>query len=174
MTRIPVPPVPREPIASFADASAYAALAHHLAAPETRGVGAWCGDPEILRLACLEKLRRDGPRARAGKGFTVSFIAWPGTTLPWAAPLVRFWDEGLGRGWNLYIFAFHPYLLLRIVEQGFGPARVFTPFPLPARLPGYACELVAGHAFCVAEPGVPALSDAERACWEACLPAELR
>jgi len=174
MTRNPRPPVPATPEPAPASPEAYAAFARCLALPEITGVGAWTNDREILRLTCLEKLRRDGPRARAGRGFVVSFIGLSSGAPAWTDGLVQFWDEGLGPGWNLYVFGGHPLGLWRIVEVGWGAPRIFTPCALPARLPGYRCELAPGYAWCIEEATAPPLTQAEAERWAACAPADLR
>jgi hypothetical protein len=167
-------PIPGTPISTQASPEAYAAFARYLALPDTSGIGAWTGDPEILRLACLEKLRRDGPRARAGRGFVVSFIGLGSGAPAWADGRVQFWDEGLGPGWNLYVFGHHPFALLNIVEAGFGPPCIFTAYPLPARLPGYRCELTEDYSWCLEDTTTPPLTQTETERWLACAPAEFR
>ena len=156
--------IPDTAVSTTFHPDAYAALSTWLTSPEVTGVGAWVRDREILRRVCLEKIRRDGPDANDESGFVASFIG--NLTAPWAEELVNFWYEGLGTGWNLWINGENPSVVFGSIQAGARPELIFTPFPLPARIPDYRCELHSHWAFCRYDTAAGKLTAAEQAIWD--------
>ena len=158
------PALPQSPAATTYRPEVYQAFADLLASRDVIGVGANVWDLEIFRLACCEKIRRDGPLATAETGFVASFIAH--IRPPWAAGLVTFWHEGLGPGWNLLVNDDAPSnLLARILFRPYIPF-VFALFKIPVRLPGFDCEIHDDYTICMNNDRAPLLSADERAIWE--------
>lgn len=158
--------VPNEPsgAASCYSPTAYEAFARQLAKDEVRGVGASIRDEEILRLVCLEKVRRDGPLGGFNQGFIANFLA--NVDASWADGRVAFFDEGLGYGWNLRVTEEHPVLILERVLANPGAAWLFAFSRMSARLPGYDCEIHDDYTVCRYNADAPGLSASERMLWE--------
>lgn len=157
-------PIPTSPVSAKYRPEVYQVFAEILANPKITGVGANVWDPEILRLACLEKVRRDGSLATSGSGLVLNFLAH--IRAPWAEGRVKFWHEGLGFGWNLLVNDDAPSkLLTRILFRPYY-SFVFALFKIPARLPGFDCEIHDDYTICLNNDRAQPLSADERAIWE--------
>jgi hypothetical protein len=157
--------IPSDPVAAIYRPQVYQAFVECIASPQICGVGANVQDLEILRLACLEKLKRDGVASKEGEGFILNFLA--NVKAPWAKDLVTFWDEGLGIGWNLLVNDDSAIRLLeRIAFRPYRKMQIFTLFPLPARPPGFDCELHEDYAVCRYSDNAEPLTSDEKAAWE--------
>ncbi len=158
-----LPKVPNRPLASKYRPEVYRAFSALISTPNVYGIGANVRDVEILRLACLEKVRRNGPHAKFRRGFKLNFLANVGAD--WAEDRVLFWDEGLGYQWNLLVNDECPSLLLsRTLFAGNRPY-IFAFFKIPARLPGADCEIHDDYTICRRNDKAAPLSDAEKAIW---------
>jgi hypothetical protein len=160
-----LPKVPSHPLATNYRPEAYRAFSALISNPDVYGIGANVRDLEILRIACLEKVRRDGPRAKFRRGFKLNFLAniWA----DWAEDRVLFWDEGLGRQWNLLVNDECPALLLtRTLHLG-TCQNTFAFFKIPARLPGADCEIHDDYTICRRNELAPPLTEEEKALWDA-------
>jgi hypothetical protein len=157
--------VPSDPVATNYRPQVYQAFSQAISSPDVVGVGANVCDLEILRLACIEKLKRDGSAANRKSGFTLNFLA--NLHSPWSEELVIFWSEGLGIGWNLLV---NDDSAIRLLERiAFRPSRniqIFTLFPLPARPPGFDCELHEDFAVCRYNGNAEPLTSIEKTAWE--------
>lgn len=166
MTSITLHPVPNVPVSHRYRPSVYQAFANLIQSPDIFGIGANVLDLEILRLACLEKVRRDGPNAKCDpdSGFLLNFLA--NIRAPWADDRVLYWDEGLGYHWNLLVFeAPLPQLLSATLFHGTWPY-IFAFYPLPARLPGTDWENHDDYAICRRNDAAPPLTKEEKARWD--------
>ncbi len=159
-----LPEIPNTALATKYRPEVYQAFSDLIASPEISGIGANVRDIEILRLSCLEKVRRDGADATSNSGFQLNFLA--NLSADWAADRVQFWDEGLGRGWNLLVNDDGPTILLtRVLAYGSFP-HVFALFPIPARLPRLDCEIHEDFTICHRNDQAPPLTSEEKAVWE--------
>ncbi len=160
-----LPKVPGAPLAANYRPEVYKAFSGLISNPEVFGIGANVRDIEILRLSCVEKVRRNGPHARSRRGFRLNFLAniWS----EWADERALFWDEGLGYQWNLLVNDEGPALLLsRVLFRGTSPY-VFAFFQIPARLPGADCEIHDDYSICRRNDHAPPLTAEEKAIWNA-------
>jgi hypothetical protein len=156
--------IPQLPVDRSCRPQVYEAFAKILTTSEIHGVGANVNDLEILRLACMEKVCRDLADARDGNGFVLNFLA--NVHAPWANDLVTFWHEGLGYGWNLLVNDGEPSdLLARILFRPHTPF-VFALFPIPARLPGFDCDVHEDFTFARYNKNALPLSLEERTAWQ--------
>ena len=160
-----LPEIPCAPLQRNYRPEVYEAFADLISSPDINGIGANVRDSEILRLACLEKVRRDGTLATYEVGFKLNFLAnlWA----DWAEERVQFWDEGLGHQWNLLVNDDSPALLLsRSLFAGTYPY-TFAFFKIPARLPAADCAIHADYTICRRNDQAPPLTEAEKDIWEA-------
>jgi len=166
MTSIILPPVPDTPVAHRYRPEVYQAFANLIQSPDFYGIGANVIDLEILRLACLEKVRREGTKARHDpeSGFRLNFLA--NIHAPWADERVLYWDEGLGYDWNLLVFEASPAILLQATLFHGPRPYIFALYPLPARLPGTDWENHNDYAICRRNDSAPPLTKDEKALWD--------
>lgn len=167
MTSISLPPIPPEPVSQIYRPEVYQAFADLIKSPEIKGIGANVYDLEILRLACLEKVRRHGPNAEHDpeSDFKLHFLA--NIHAPWADDRVLYWDEGLGYGWNLLVFEAPTAVLMHAtLFHGTRPF-TFALYPIPARLPAADCEIHQDYSICRLNKQAPPLTAEEKAAWDA-------
>ncbi len=159
-----LPEIPNTALATKYRPKVYQAFSDLIANSDISGIGANVRDIEILRLSCLEKVRRDGDDATSNSGFQLNFLA--NLSADWAEDRVQFWDEGLGRGWNLLVNDDGPtFLLSRVLAYG-AFAHVFAFFHIPARLPRLDCEIHEDFTICHRNDQAPPLTLKEKAVWE--------
>jgi hypothetical protein len=152
--------IPTSPVATSSRPEVYHAFAELITSPDVIGIGANVWDLEVLRLACLEKVRRDGHDG----AFVLNFLA--NVCAPWAKEFVTFWNEGLGFGWNLLVNDGEPCdLLSRILFRRRIPY-IFAFFSIPARLPGFDCAIYEDYTICRFNPDAQPLTIAERTTWD--------
>lgn len=158
--------IPQDPVEQpLRHPELYRAYASLVAEAGVLGVGANVRDMEILRLSCLEKLRREGQGARCEEGFVLNFLA--DIHADWAEDLVTFWDEGLGFGWNVLVADDGPVsLMTRILFRPHRYPFIFLLFELPARLPRYDCTVRHGYSLCRQDPKAPPLDKEEIGIWD--------
>jgi hypothetical protein len=162
--KMALPEIPNTALATKYRPKVYQAFSDLIANSDISGIGANVRDIEILRLSCLEKVRRDGANATSNSGFQLNFLA--NLSADWAEDRVQFWDEGLGRGWNLLVNDGCPtFLLSRVLFYGSFP-HVFALFPIPIRLPHLDCEIYEDFTICHRNNQAPPLTLAEKAVWE--------
>jgi hypothetical protein len=156
--------IPDTALATKYRPAVYQAFSDLIANPDIFGIGANVRDIEILRLSCLEKIRRDCSDATKDSGFDLNFLA--NISADWAKGRVQFWEEGLGRGWNLLVNDDCPTsLLTRVLFYGSFPY-VFAFFPIPARLPRLDCEIHEDFTICRRNDQAPPLTEQEKTAWE--------
>lgn len=166
MTSNVLPAVPTAPVSQRYRPEVYQAFADLIHSPAIYGIGANVHDLEILRLACLEKVRRHGPNAKhdPDSDFRLDFLA--NINARWADDRVLYWDEGLGYGWNLLVFEPPPAVLLTAtLFHGTRPF-IFALYPLPVRLPFANCAIHDDFSICRRNEAAPPLTAAEKAIWD--------
>jgi hypothetical protein len=158
-----VPKVPSQPLATKYRPEVYQAFSALITTPDIFGIGANVRDIEVLRLACLEKVRRNGAHAKCRRGFKLNFLA--NISADWAEERVLFWDEGLGREWNLLVNDECPALLLSRALYLRPLPYAFAFFKIPARIPGADCDIHDDYTICRRNDNAAPLTDAEKAIW---------
>lgn len=158
--------IPTDPVSNKFSANVYEVFATLISEPGIKGLASTVFDPEILRLACIEKVRRDKQIVSDVKEFSLNFIAHRHPE--WADELVSFWDEGIGFGWNVFVVDETPASLYERVTfrpYRFSGTALITLTPLPIRLPGFDCELHEEYAICRFNEHASPLTKAEEKIW---------
>jgi hypothetical protein len=158
-------PIPTSPVSAEHRPEAYQAFSKLISHPDITGVGANVWDLEIFRLACLEKVQRDGPLATTESGFVLNFLA--NICAPWARGRVTFWHEGLGYGWNVMVVDCTAIDLLdRVLFRPDSEIQIFSFSAIPAHLPGYDCDIYQDYTVCRYNANASKLTADERAVWQ--------